>query len=114
VSSGRALPAAPLTRVAAGVTLALLLGACSTPPGDQLVGEWSNPERGLSLRLDDDGTFEASAPGGPASGRYRMADDGRLEMEFDETSTRIDVEVVGEQLTFCAPGHPCERLRRAQ
>ncbi len=114
MSSGRALPAAPLTRAAAGVTLALLLGACSTPPGDPLVGEWSNPERDLSLRLDDDGTFEASAPGGPASGRYRMADDGRLEMEFDGTSTRIDVEVAGEQLSFCAPGHPCERLRRTQ
>jgi hypothetical protein len=77
-------------------------------------GEWSNPERHLSLRLDGDGTFEASAPCGPASGRYRMADDGRLEMEFDEISTRIDVEVAGEQLSFCAPDDPCERLRRAQ
>lgn len=114
MSPRRALPAAPLTRVAAGVTLALLLGACSTPPGDPLVGEWSNPERGLSLRLGDDGAFEASAPAGPTSGRYRMADDGRLEMEFDATFTRIDVEVAGEQLTFCAPGHPCERLRRTQ
>ena len=95
----------------------LAFAACSAAPDSpdsSVVGNWENPERDLALQLAHDGTFTASAPGGNTSGRYRMAENGKLQMDFDSISTSVDVSLGDGKLTFCPEGHGCERLRRAR
>lgn len=87
---------------------------CSSGAEDAVAGRWENPERGLALHFTDDGTFTALAPGGNASGSYRIAQDGDLEMEFDGISTLVPVSVSDTILTFCPAGHGCERLARVR
>ncbi len=105
-----------MTRNTSGcaVLLAVFLAACSSGGEDTLVGRWETPGGRMALHFDDDGTYTADAPRGNTSGRYRLVEDGRVQMDADGNSTTVDYTVSDGKLTFCQPQYRCDEFQRVR
>lgn len=104
------LTAAVLT----AAVLAASLAACRPTLRERIPGTWRSERGGMTLRFAEDGTFTSAGPAGELRGRYRVQEDGTMEMDFERRTAEVVVSVADGKLVFCQPSQRCDDFRKVE